>query len=455
MRKLLLASAATMGALLATNGVAHAQMAPAGTSDVIGGVPAKPIVPAPGTVVVHLDGLLTFSIGDIGSTLNTVGAYKANPVSTEGDARIYAGFDAQTLNGVLYGAQIETRISTSNATVGANATTGTANNTGDDAWYVKRAYGYIGTKGDGIVRLGQTDSAFSLLQTGVIEAFGDGQGFNSDGGIESAFPTDAAPGNFVFADQSKLYATDKIVYTSPKIAGFVLGAGYEPNSNGIKEGYAGYAVPSSTNAAGTGTAGAAIAASPLAADIGSRRKNTVDANLQYSLLSDGFLTKANFGVIYGAPIAYDGAPVATGALHYGYDNLYVYQAGVQTTFAGLTLGANVKAGQTLDGYAFKVRGTRDALTYIVSGNYIIGPYVLGAYLYDGQTAGSYTPGAKEEHTLSEYGVAAGGNYVISPELSLFAQYLYGHRHQLGNAGLASASGNDQVQSISTGAIFKW
>ncbi len=50
MRKLLLASAATMGALLVTVGGAHAQ-------------PVTPV--APGTIAVHLNGYLQFGIGDV------------------------------------------------------------------------------------------------------------------------------------------------------------------------------------------------------------------------------------------------------------------------------------------------------------------------------------------------------------------------------------------------------
>ena len=57
MRKLLLASAATMGALLVT----------------VGGAQAQPVTqPAPGTIAVHLNGYLQFAIGDFGSTANTV-----------------------------------------------------------------------------------------------------------------------------------------------------------------------------------------------------------------------------------------------------------------------------------------------------------------------------------------------------------------------------------------------
>jgi predicted porin len=174
----------------------------------------------------------------------------------------------------------------------------------------------------------------------------------------------------------------------------------------------------------------------------------------YSLKADGFVTKVSGGIIHGAPIAYDGAAVAApSALHFGYDDLTVYQAGAQTTFAGLTLGANVKAGSTLDGYAFKPKGARNAVTYIVGATYVIGPVVVGASYFNAQTAGAFTPGAKMAKTLSEYGAAAGANYIIGKDLSLFLQYEYGHRHQPGNTALLN--GNAQVQSIATGATLKW
>jgi len=427
-----------MGAMLVTAGTAAAQ-------------PAKPV--AAGTIAVHVNGYLQFEIGDFGSSFNTSGGYKLNPVTTNGDARIYAGVDAMTLDGIEYGAQIETRTSTSDASVGANKTTGAGGTTGDDALYIKRAYGYIGTVQGGVVRFGQGDGPFSLLQTGVVEAFGDGAQYNTDGGIEQALPSNSAPANFIYADSSGLYATDKVVYMSPTIAGLAFGVGYEPNSNGLKEGYGDCASASTVNAAGTSSVCADEAASPLAGDIGKRRKNTIDAMLSYSVSSMGAVSKVSGGLIHGAPIAYDGAAVTSGALKYGYDELNVYQVGAQTTFAGLTLGANVKTGQTLDGYSFKVRGTRDALTYIVGATYVVGPYVVGASFFQGQTAGSYTPGAKESRTLNEYGAAVGGNYVVGKDLSLFAQYLYGNRHQIGNTALLN--GKAQDQAVALGATLKW
>jgi hypothetical protein len=84
MRKILLASVATMGVTLAMTGGAKAQ-------------PVKPV--APGTLVVHFNGYFQFELGDMGSSYNNIttksstgaytGEYKLNPVSTIGDFRLY------------------------------------------------------------------------------------------------------------------------------------------------------------------------------------------------------------------------------------------------------------------------------------------------------------------------------------------------------------------------------
>ncbi len=443
MRKLLLASVATVSATLALTGGAMAQ-------------PVKPV--APGTVVVHVNGYLQFEIAGYGSSVNKFAGDKLNPISTDGDARLYAGFDAQSVSGLEYGAQVEARTTTSDAGVGAQKNSGAAGGSGTEGLYVKRAYGYIGTADTGFVRIGQGDSAFSLLQSGVVESFGDGAQFNADGGVVNLLPTAATPSNFIYADTSNLYATDKIVLLSPAIAGFSAGVGYEPNSNGLKEGYSTNSVASST--------GAALTSSTSTGDVGKRRKNTIDAAVQYVLKSNGAVIKAGAGLLYGAPIQYVGTPVAFGANanHFGYDPLQVYEAGAQVTYAGVTLGANIKAGQVEDGYAFKPKGARDAFTYIIGASYVAGPVVLGASFYDGQSAGSYFPGATytvagkkvaEARTLTEYGAAAGANYVISPNLSLFLQYLYGHKQQIGNTGFVTNNKDGQVQAIGAGGTFKW
>ncbi len=481
MRKILLASAAAVGATIALTGGAQAQ-------------PVKPV--APGTVVVHLNGYLQFDITGFGSTFNKVtspgtttyaagltaagtpgiivakgvgaGTYKLNDITTNGDARIYPGFDAETLNGIAYGAQVELRTTASDANNGSGRVTGTGGVAGTTGIQVRRAYGYIGSIPGGFVRFGQGDGAFTLLQSGVIEAFGDGAQWNIDGGEASLLPTNATPGNLIYADQANLYSTDKVVYISPSIAGFSFAGSYEPNSNGLKEGYGACASAASLNAAGNSTTCADQSTSPLPGDIGKRRKNVVDAMLQYTVKTDGVLFTASGGVLYGAPINYDGPPTAVGtATHVGYDNLEVYQAGAQATFAGLSVGGNVKAGAVEDGYVFKPRGARDALSYIIGADYTMGPLVIGGSYFNTQSAGAFVPGATITsttsgpiaktgiaRTLSEYGAAAGANLVISKNLSLFVQYLYGHRKQIGNAAL-NLHGNAQVQAIGAGGTFKW
>jgi hypothetical protein len=472
MRKLLLASVATMGVTLAMSGGAHAQ-------------PVKPV--APGTIVIHLNGYFQFDLGVMGSSYNNIvtksstgaytGTYKLNPVGTIGDFRIYPGFDAQTVDGLEYGVATDIRTSYSNASVGENGkttltstststttakttagktaytttTTTTTTNTSQSGLYVKRAYAYIGTPDYGFVRFGTTDSAFTLLQSGVVETFGDGGQWTLEGGQYIMFPSNAAPGQFIYADQTPVYGTQKVVYITPAFAGFSGAFGYEPNSDALKEGYNSCSSATSTCAA--------LSSSGVATDIGSRRKNTVDVGVQYLNTIDGYKIKTSADYLTGAPVSYTGVPPTTAsALTHGYDNLSVYQVGAQVTFAGLTLGANLKGGQVEDSYTFKPKGGRDALAYIIGASYVIGPYVVGASYFNSQSSGAYFPGSKGiAHTLSEYGIAVGGNYVVSPNLSLFTQYEYGHRHQPGNSTLTliTPAGNTQVQGISAGATLKW
>ena len=460
MRKLLLATAATFGATLAMTGGAMAQ-------------PVKPV--APGTVVVHVNGYLQFGFDDENSTYNKYisggSTSKLSPVTTNGEVRIYPGFDAKTVGGVEYGAQIELRTAFTNAGEGvnSNATAGNGNGTGN--LYVRRAYGYVGEKTLGYVRFGQSDGAFGLLQDGVIEAFGDGSQFGSTDTSLQVVPSKAQPGQFIYADQGALYTADKLVLLSPAITEPLLGgaftavASYEPNSNGIKEGN-----NSNCTVAG-GTCDNTTSTGTFSSTLAKQRQNTFDGAVQYALKANGFNTKVSVGILDGSPIHYTGATNPA----YNLDTLQVFQAGAQTTYANLfttgdaiLVGGNIKVGQTLDGYAPKPKGTRDAVAYIVGASYTVGPYVLGASFFDSQTAGSKTPAAakaSEARTLSEYGVSVGGNYVIGKDLSLYAQYMYGHSHQPGNgfagAGTAGtpaptpAKSNTQMQLVSVGATFKW
>ncbi len=440
MRKLLLATAASLSTLLA-GGAAQAQA-------------LKPV--APGTIQIHLNGFLQFSIGDIagngtsGGTVAAATAYKLSPVAETGDIRLYPGFDGKTINGLSYGVQIELRTAVSNAN-GAGVNNNSTSTNGVNSLYVRRAYGYIGTTDAGYVRFGQGDNAFDLLQRGVIETFGDGNQWTGEGTMVTMLPV-GAPTQFIYADQGALYTTNKIVYLTPAFVdpiGGKLSAGisYEPNSNGIKEG----------DAATSSTFG--NSASSIAGGSANRRRNTIDGIVDYSVKIGGFATKVSGGVLSSAPLGNLSGPQA-------YSPMTVYQLGGQTSYTGLisdtdvlTVGANVKGGSLVDKYGFKKKGTRNALGYIAGAAYTVGPYVIGASFWDQQESNGVVGAAGkgvEGHTLSEYGVAVGGNYIVAKPLSLFVQYMYGNVHGAApTAFAATKSGNDHVQAIAAGATFKW
>jgi hypothetical protein len=453
MRKFLLGSVAALGMMAGASGAAHAQA-------------VKPV--APGSLVVHLNGLLTYQLDAIGSSVNTFGGNKLNPIANTGFVRLYPGFDAMTNDGFEYGVAAEIRDEYTNAGQGqyengTSSTTVTSTglpssttvvNNGAEALIVRRAYAYLGTKQAGIVRIGQGDSPWTLMQDGVFENFGDGNMWNSDGGIGSTVPGAAHP-TWLFSDNGALYTTMKIVYLSPSFGGVNFGVGYEPNSNGFKEGLANCAVAALTCEA--------LASAP--GGVGNaRRKNTVDAMIQYTATMMGFGVKMSGGYITAAPIGNSGG-VLTGTTYRGnYKTLGIATIGGQISYAGFMLGANAKDGQVNNGYTFLLPGQRRAIDWLVSAEYTMGPALIGAYYFNNQSAGAhseFTPTVGR--TEQDNGVAIGADYAVTPNLGLFVTYIYGQRKQYGfnfatgaTTGAAALAYNRvHSQAIGAGASLKW
>ncbi len=449
MRKFLLASAATLGMVAGATGAAHAQAA---------------TPPAPGTLVVHLNGLFTYQLDAVGSSVNTYGGYKLNPITNEGFLRLYPGFDAMTANGFEYGVASEIRDAYTNPGQGEQengVANGVAN--GTESLVIRRAYAYLGTKEAGIVRLGQGDGPWGLMQNGVFENFGDGNQWNSDGGIGSIVPSAAHP-TWLFSDTGALYTSLKIVYLTPTFAGFNAGIGFEPNSNGIKEGDASCTVAQSTCAA--------LASAPGGAG-NARRKNTLDAMLQYTGEFSGVGVKVSGGYIKSSPIGNStGTSLETivspttgsRTIETNYKGLGIATVGGQISYAGFMVGANVKDGQVNNGYTFLLPGQRNAFDWLVSAEYTAGPATIGAYYFNNQSAGAHLATNAVGRTEQDNGVAVGANYAITPNIGLFVTYLYGQRKQYGfnysanavDAKTAETVGNRiHSQAIGAGAALKW
>ena len=108
----------------------------------------------------------------------------------------------------------------------------------------------------GTLRFGTIDDVSSLYLTGVLENFNDG-GWNGD--VRYGLASNAQL-RWPFPDDGSAYETNKIVYLSPKIAGFDFGVSFEPSTAGanIDDGNCAAANSSNTVAVtGGGTAPAA------------------------------------------------------------------------------------------------------------------------------------------------------------------------------------------------------
>jgi hypothetical protein len=406
MRKYLLATAATAAMSFAMTGGAMAQAAKA---------------PAPGTVVVHLNGNFTFAVAMTNNP--TSGTTKYSAIDTVGLFRLYPGFDATTLGGLQYGVASELR-DTSAAPSGAGVGSNAASTNGTVNLYVRRAYGYVGTKDAGFLRFGQGDSAFTLLADGDIESFGDGQQWNGDGSLSAIVP--AGTPNNLFSATGKLYTTSKLVYLSPSFAGVNFGVGFEPNSNGIYEGLAG-----------------ASAQSSIPGSSNNRRRNTIDAMVGYTAKVSGAVVKASAGY-------FDASPLGSTTTAQPYKNMGIAQAGAQVAFAGAAIGVNYKAGAVNDGYTFLTRGQRHDNDLLISATYTMGPAGVGASYFFNQSAGVHTAGSRIARTETNNGLAVGASYDLAKNFTVFTQYLYGQVKQPGAPTPKSHS-----NAIDLGAVLKW
>ncbi|MDR3521254.1 MAG: hypothetical protein P4L54_06520 [Acidocella sp.] len=386
--------------------------------------------PAPGTLVVHLNGQFQFQIG-LTNPLVTTGSTgtKTGSLTDFGFFRLYPGFDATTKNGLQYGVASEIR-DTSAAANGAGVNSNSTSTNGTVNLYVRRAYAYVGTSEYGYIRFGQTDGAFGLLQDGVIGDFGDGQQWNSDGGLASYIPG-GSPAHFIYADTGKLYTTSKIVYLSPSFDNFNFAVSYEPNSNGLNEG-------ASDTSAETSIPGSNA----------DRRINTFDGMIQYTGHFDGVGIKTSGGELIGSPLGNTTTTVYR-------KQLEVTQFGTTVDIGALTLGANIKYGQTNHDYEVLQPGQRKGLDYIVGATYRIHHLVFGGSIFEDWAAASHSATTHTVgQTYSSIGAALGATYEVNKNLAVFISYLYGQEHDHGSASVGP-EGNSHQNAIGIGSALKW
>ena len=478
MRKLLLASAATVGLV----GTAMAQTPPAPTemlgipsqpSVYLGGnnalnsdggpLPTAPYTPTPGTMTIHLNGRVWGYFGVQGGTSSDFAGNKVNPYQMIGYFRLYPGMDALATNGLRYGGIVEIRQNFVGQTLGLNITApaGTSNPGAGAAFsnstsaascastlYVRREAVYLGSDQVGIVRIGQDDGPFSQFDNGVTTfQFGTGA-WNGD-----------APDNFVgsgivvfpfWSGIGAEYVPSKVAYYSPRWAGFDFGVSFAPN-NGAN-------TASVCPVAAAGCQAISTATSPAFGGE-NRQTNWYEVMGRY---------QGNFGGlgIYGI-LGYSGSghvhvPGSTpGGLGVGstttaYNGFSVGDGGLALTYAGFTIGGNVLWGAYNGQVALKPQGGVNAVAWVGGVQYAVGPWTFDASYINYQSQGSAAMINKSQSYNDEF--AAGANFAIAPGLTAYAEYLYGQTHQGGVSqitGGSSTNDNWHGQSFILGTRVSW
>ena len=461
MRKLLMAATAIIGATMGMANVASAQVTPPPS-------PYASIPPSqtyePGTVQVRLGVRLWFDAfagTDSGQTYTTPSGVttKSQPYMFSSYVRIYPGFDGQTANGIKYGASLEIR-----------QNGGGTGGSGTQTLFWRRQTGYVALDRIGMLRFGNTDQAISLMEVGTFENFD--QNGSWDGDLPSFF-TPAATLNWVFIENGPWYTTTKMVYLSPRWAGFDFGASFEPSPTGGNDSNcsSGNAVNAScaTLSSISSVPGNTFTFGGLNPSL-QRRRNMYDVSARYT------------GSFSGVDLVVQGGYVGSGRVNSGgnteeadaitYKNLSLLQASTVVNFKGLSVGGNVVGGQTNglgSGSALLASGQNNEIAFVTGASYTTGPYIVGVQfsnmLYAANYGGLVPPkGFATVGMTHDIGLGVGGSYNWAPGASLYVDFLWGQRHAANynfytaTPNLADHAGlgnNTRASGINIGNIFRW
>lgn len=491
MRKLLLASAAVLGAtswlhpadaqptampMMPTQGMTATQPSaspPAGANNsnnnAAMATPGAVANPTPGTVVIHFNGRVTTGVyGTWGSldkgsfpavmgvgsggqqiTLTPAGNYKVQPTNIATYARIYTGLDAMAANGLRYGGAIEIRENFTGQT-SSNGSTGSSGYSSSQTLYVRRAFAYIASDKIGILRAGQGDGLISLYDNGVTTFQFLPSGNLNGGDLETM-----TPGNttipFAFSGVAgNEYANNKLVYMTPQFYGFDFGFQWAPNmSNGYGTTGTTYGTVAGCPYATSGCPG--LSSSSNAGDA-ARAINQTAVGVRYQGKFDALGVLA-YGVYeFSGHVNYTGSTAAT-----TYDNLSLGNVGVALTYAGFTVGGNWVGGASNGQLALKPKGGANQNGWLIGATYKTGPLTVGVVgeSIDSQGAPALV-GKTQRH---EYAIDAGASYTIAPGLVGWAEYMYQNRKQSGfnfaTNGVGTAYNTVQSQGVQIGATVYW
>jgi predicted porin len=369
MRKILLGTTAVVGAALLSN-VAQAQTAP----------------------TVRIGGYFEFTGAYVDDSADrravTVPAGVAgaarqvnrDKIDFRSDAEIVVIVGGKAANGLTYGAQIELQID--NVVNGAGA--GTAVDT-DEVW------GFVSSPTLGTLQFGDQDSAASQMAVslpGAVAQLGMSAQWDE-------FVALAADGNrYIVADINDGNDATKVIYLSPQFFGFDFGVSFAPNGREGEE----YRIP-------TGTA--------LQRDPTDSIRNELSGAIRY---------RGSFGNI-GVTAGLAAHRADAQENNAGLQDVTEYQAGLQVTGFGLTVGGMYRWGKFGNATRGALPQGRDnSTTWALGATYVAGPIAVGGFYARAERDNGTTAlgVALSDRTQTVWGL--GTSYTLAPGMDLFANY---------------------------------
>jgi hypothetical protein len=411
-------------------------------------IPANTAIPAGFTITrVSPTGVVTGTTATVPGVAATGAKKSSTGIGTY--MRLYPGLDAMATNGLRYGAGTEIRMNSPSTALGsvAAASAGGSGQSSANTLFVRRAFVYAAGDKWGLLRVGIGDGTLSLFDGGVTT----GQNWSNSGVLNGGDAQFTTPGNnaipfYWMALAGNEYASNKIVYVSPKIFGIEGSVTYTPSAGNL---YTSCGVP--------GSSCSTLSSSSAIGDA-TRYTDLYQAGLRY--LNDiGPVNVRAYGVYIGSgQVSYTG-PAARGTVATGnyYNPLSVYNAGLAATYAGFTASVNYIGG-AMNGQFVLAPAGAPALNATTAGlQYVTGALTLGV---TGAVADSqgYAP-LTGKTQLHEQEISFGGRYVVAPGLAVSADYIYQQRRQNGYSFVTSTLGanNNQVngQAFLLGAAVNW
>jgi hypothetical protein len=431
--------------------------------------------PAPGTVVIRLNGRvemnITANFTSVDKGLNANGSpngFKLNPVGIASYFRLYPGFDGVATNGLRYGASVELRenfFAGTTGTTNGGATGGNASpsaNSSAQTIFVRRAFTYLASDRVGLVRFGQGDGVIGLFDNCIFtsQCWDAGLGGLDAGASQETAPSGVSP-PFVWLSQvGAEYANNKIVYLSPQLYGFDFGVQYAPSEgNAFANASGSTPIQSATcNQAGPNCINVSAGNDPT------RWLNQVGVGLRFQrtfgavdFKTYGFYETAGKEDLTTTAFVKPSPSASPTALRY--DNLGFYKAGVAVTAFNVTAAVDYIGGAVNGQLAERPTGGAPTNAVMTGLTYAKGPIILAATFGVIDTQGeARLTGVSQRH---EYETALGGTYRLAPGLQLVAEYQYAHRHQggfdfnQGAPGLNGRTRDAQYQGVTFATVLTW